>query len=95
MTENHTVKIEHWLRALVLVIGAVETLVFAGFAWSNAGTPDPSGHAMGEALVGLAAIPFVLLTIPGIILGVLDRARLLALVLVLFAGLVLGALWLV
>jgi hypothetical protein len=84
-------KVLYMLRAVVLAVGFVETVALALFAAILLGSSDPWG--IGRAMVALMAAPYVLLTLPGMVLALVDRWVPLALLLVATAMPVAFALW--
>jgi hypothetical protein len=73
------------LRRLTLAIGAVETLALVYFAGIMLQSSDPMGAAIGRAVAMLMAVPYVVLTLPGIVLAWKNRWLPLALALVTLA----------
>ena len=73
-------------RIVVLALAGLETLACLGFGlvlYNN--SSDPLGRNIAVGVATLTAIPWVLGTLPALILGVLDRWLPLALVLALAA----------
>jgi hypothetical protein len=73
------------LRALVLAIGGLETLALVMFAALMLQSSDPLGAAIGRRIVLLLAAPYLVLTLPGLVLAWRNRLLPLALALVALA----------
>jgi hypothetical protein len=74
------------LRRLVLSLGGIETLLVVGFVGFLLSTSDPWGQAIGRAVAGLVAVPYVLFVLPTLIMGLLERWLPLALSLLVIAA---------
>jgi hypothetical protein len=61
------------LRSLTLAIGILETLALVMFAALMLQASDPLGAAIGRGVTMLLAVPYVLLTVPGMALAYLRR----------------------
>ena len=61
------------LRVVVIVAGLLETAAVVAFAALMLQSSDPLGRAIGEAMVKLIAIPFCLMVLPGLGLGLADH----------------------
>lgn len=72
-------------RLATLAVGSAEIIAFLLFAHWTLMSLDPLGEADSILTIGLAALPIVLLTLPGLLLAWLGRAPRLALALVLAA----------
>ena len=72
-------------RAAVLILGALETLLVAVFFTLLLWTSDPWAWAIGRAVAELVAIPYILLVVPALVMGVLGRWLPFALALALIA----------
>jgi hypothetical protein len=79
------------LRVVVLALGVLQTIALALFAAILLGSSDPWG--IGRAVVALVAVPYVLLTLPGMTLAFIGRWLPLALLLVVVAAPIAFALW--
>ena len=73
------------LRRLTLAIGAMETVALMFYAGIMLQGSDPMGAAIGRAITMLMAVPYVLLTLPGLVLAWKNRMLPLALLLVTLA----------
>jgi hypothetical protein len=73
------------LRRLALAIGAMETVALMFYAGIMLQGSDPMGAAIGRAITMLIALPYVLLTLPGLVLAWKNRLLPLALTLVVLA----------
>jgi hypothetical protein len=73
------------LRLAVLVLAGAEILLVACFGAFMLWTNDPLGIAIGRAVSALVAVPAMLLILPAVILGLIDRWLPLALLLLLAA----------
>lgn len=92
MTERTASPSNRGLRIAVLALAGIETVLFAVimfFVLSQAVTSNEQlGRSIGWALAAAIATPFVLLTLPALILGVRGRWLKLALALAVLAFLV-------
>ena len=61
------------LRALVIVLGLIETAVFIAFVWVMLDQSDALSRSIGQALALVAAIPFCVLVLPGLGLAFANR----------------------
>ena len=72
-------------RLATLAVGSAEIIAFLLFSHWTLMSLDPLGDTESGLAIGLAALPVVLLTLPGLLLAWLGRAPRLALALVLAA----------
>ena len=72
-------------RTIVIVLGLVETVVAIAFSAVMLQSTDPLGRAIGQGMVGLMAIPYCVLVIPGLTLALLNRWLPVAIALVVLA----------
>lgn len=72
-------------RLVTLAVGSAEIIAFLLFSHWTLMSLDPLGEADSILTIGLAGLPIVLLTLPGLLLAWLGRAPQLALALVLAA----------
>lgn len=58
-----------WLRALIFIIGALETAVLVFLVSEFMKTSDPLGVSITQAITLAVAVPYVLLALPGMIMA--------------------------
>lgn len=68
-----TTRARRWLRAAVISLGGMQTAGMTMLGVSVLQSTDPLGRAIAMGLLELTAIPFVLLVVPGLALGLTDR----------------------
>jgi len=73
------------LRRLTFAIGAMETMALMFYAGIMLQGSDPMGAAIGRAITMLMAVPYVLFTLPGLVLAWKNRWLPLALTIVVLA----------
>jgi hypothetical protein len=74
-----------WLRWVVLVLAGAESLLlmaYIGFLGTALWSSDALGRSIAQGVMTLAAIPLLLLALPALIMGVIDRWLPLALLLI-------------
>lgn len=81
------------MRKAVIAIAILETAVVAVFAGLMLQPSDPLGRAIGQGMMKLAALPFLAMVLPGLVLGIANRWLPAALALVLLAVPVSAVLW--
>ena len=92
-TEELDHKNAGWLRALVLLLGSLETVAFVAFAGLMLRSTDPIGRSIGEGLTAMLAVPLAALVVPALWLAYRRQRVPLALALVIAAPLIAGVLW--
>lgn len=88
MTELSTSPKTPWLRNLVLVIAGLQAALFVFlelYFLASAASMDPLGRSIAQAVAMLIPIPFVLFTLPALVLAVMRRWLPLAAILALLA----------
>jgi hypothetical protein len=92
MTERTGQPVNRGLRITVILLAGIETVLIAivlFFVLSQViSSNEQLGRSIGWALAAAVAAPFVLLTLPALILGIMGRRLKLALVLAIIALLV-------
>jgi hypothetical protein len=73
------------LRRLTLAVGIIETLALVYFFLLMLQSADPLGAALGRGITMFLAAPFVVLTVPGMVMAWKNRWLPLALALVVLA----------
>ena len=68
-----TSRVASALRIAVIVVGLGETLAVLAFSALMLQSSDPLGRAIGQGMVKLIAIPFCVLVLPGLALGLANR----------------------
>jgi hypothetical protein len=61
------------LRAIVIVVGLIETVLVAVFVALMLQSSDPLGRAIGTGMATLVAVPYGVLVVPGLALGLANR----------------------
>ncbi len=73
------------LRTSVIALGLVETVLVAVFVALMLQSSDPLGRAIGTGMATLVAVPYGVLVVPGLALGLANRWLPLALALTIAA----------
>ena len=73
------------LRIVVIVLGLIETVAMIAFSALMLQSSDPLGRAIGQGMAKLMAVPYCVLVLPGLALGIANRWLPAALALVVLA----------
>lgn len=81
------------LRALVLALAAIEGLALLLFTGLMLKSSDPLGKAIGFGMIRLAAVPLLVVIVPALMMGLLNRGLSIALAMLLLAPPAFFVLW--